>query len=172
MFGFINSLRQALSEYRDKPWREVTIDRRKFYWRILPNHWTRFRRISSEQNVIEIRSDDWKFNVQIGLIESNSSTYFGAMVIVGNEFPAIDGIPKNKRIRLPGSNSAPYGMIHDGIIQSIIQRCFFAERKFSKSKPVDQLGLPELTLGQMQRLTELMSLPVETLTADGEITNG
>ena len=75
------------------------------------------------------------------------------MVIVGDEFPAIDGIPKNKRIRLPGSNSPSYGMIHDGIIQSIIQSCFFAERKFSKSKPVDQHRLPELALGQMQRLT-------------------
>ena len=172
MFGFIKSLRQALAEYRDEPWRDVIVDRRKFCWRILSNHWTRFRRISSEQRVIEIRSDDWEFNVQVGLIESHDSTCFGAMVIVGDEFPAIDGIPKNKRIRLPGSNSPPYGMIHDGIIQSIIQRCFFAERKFSKSKPVDQRGFPELTLGQIQKLTELMSLPVETSTADGEITNG
>ena len=172
MIGFIKNLKSALVEYRDAPWREVTVDKREFSWRILANHWTRFCKIASDQRVLEIQSDDQNFYIQIGINESSTTTYFGALVIVGSEFPAIPELPKNRRIRLPGSNCPPYGMIHDAIIQSIIQRCLFAERKFSKSKSVDQNGFPELTLAQLGRLTKIMSLPVAKHTADGEITIG
>ena len=95
-------------------------------------------------------------------MEGDQSFWFGALVIVGRDFPAIEDAPRNLRIRLPGNTKIPYGMIHDAVVQGIIQRCLFAERSFAKSKTVDEYGLPELTIAQLQRLADLINRPATT----------
>ena len=161
MFRFVKNLNAAIKEDRHTQWRSVTVAKRVFNWRVMPNHWTRFRKIAPHQRVLQIRSEDEQFNIQLGIASSNDSMRFGALVIVGNDFPAIEGIPRNRRIELAGSTSIRHGMIHDAIIQSVVQRCMFAGRKFAKSRPVDRNGFPELTIGQIKRLSELMSLSVD-----------
>lgn len=152
MFGFIKQTFAKLAEYRDHPWRQVVVNRRVYRWRVLPNHWTRFRHFSAADRVLQIQSDDKQFDIQLGITTFANNGNLGPLVIVGNNFPATEELPSYRRVRYPGPSFVPYNMIHDRLVQAIVQFCFNARRKFNKLQRVDENGLPELNLSQLQLL--------------------